>query len=446
MANRTGKAVRKYLQHYSEPNSDCLLPLQPHLGVIDQAVVIPAFKESAQCVERMLDLPSFGNTLTILVLNGPETLSESEKRDTLRPLHFLQQATQPVAMAEPGLWLFKAPLFKTPNTKQSEPGHQVLCVDLIQQRPWQQFGVGFARKLGMDMALWLYHHGILQHPMVRSSDADVIWPTHYLQPLHTTSSTSAVIYPFQHGLVENDVQSNAAAIYDAWLRYYVEGLAWAGSPWAFHTIGSILAIHLEHYANNRGFPKREAGEDFYLLNKLAKTGTVTTLHQPRLTLSNRASNRTPFGTGISIHKMQTTSLEAWPFYHPAIFEQLRFWYQHKPEHFGKTTLRLPEAAAPLAEGLKALGLEKQLMHCIKNQCNETQFQTQMNNKLDAANTRKLVHWLRDNAFASINYNELITQINQQSVPFLKPEHTLNGPWDLAHFLYEQQMKSVDIQH
>ena len=51
-------------------------------------------------------------------------------------------------------------------------------------------------------------------------------------------------------------------------------MKYARSPYAFHTIGSTMAVSANHYAKVRGFPKREAGEDFYLLNKLAKVKTL----------------------------------------------------------------------------------------------------------------------------------------------------------------------------
>ena len=76
-------------------------------------------------------------------------------------------------------------------------------------------------------------------------------------------------------------------LYEYSLRYYVAGLTYAQSPYAFHTIGSTMAVNAEHYASVRGFPRREAGEDFYLLNKLAKVGSVHTLEENNAMRSDR---------------------------------------------------------------------------------------------------------------------------------------------------------------
>ena len=55
------------------------------------------------------------------------------------------------------------------------------------------------------------------------------------------------------------------------------GLGFAGSPYAYHSVGSTLAVRAEAYAIVRGVPKRAAGEDFYLLDKLAKVTPIRVL-------------------------------------------------------------------------------------------------------------------------------------------------------------------------
>lgn len=433
MSDRNSKAIQKYLQHYGESESDLILDIAEHIhGKIDQAIVIPAFKESEHFLQRLLPLKasSYSTTLTVIVLNGPIDIRQEDADASLAVLHYLQSHCEKQADLNFGLSLF------------SFNHHWVVCVDLIQQRPdfWSQYGVGFARKLGMDMCLWLYHQELLVSPFVRSSDGDVIWPHDYLDSIHHDEKVSAIIYPFRHGPVrkEDKAECQAAFLYDAWLRYYVEGLRWAGSPWAFHTIGSTLAIHLQHYAINRGFPKREAGEDFYLLNKLAKTGSIITLDDPLLILSNRQSNRTPFGTGKSIADIIHSAKGDWQFYHPEIFQQLRYWYSHQQHHYGKNSIELPTEAQPIKSALIATGVEKQLKHCNDISRNEKAYLRQLNHKLDAALTRKIVHWLRDHYYASVAFTELCDLIGQNTIPFIsnRSDYTISTPRDLAQRLYE----------
>jgi hypothetical protein len=79
----------------------------------------------------------------------------------------------------------------------------------------------------------------------------------------------------------------------------------------------------------RGFPKRLAAEDFYLLNKLAKVGTIRSLHGEPIRLSARASKRTPFGTGRALERARGRERDPAPLrvYHPDVFSDLGAWLQ-----------------------------------------------------------------------------------------------------------------------
>jgi hypothetical protein len=71
----------------------------------------------------------------------------------------------------------------------------------------------------------------------------------------------------------------------------------------------------------RGFPRRNAGEDFYLLDKLAKVGA---LHRPAcepIRLRSRTSDRVPFGTGRKVGEIVAKG-GALSTYHPKVFELL----------------------------------------------------------------------------------------------------------------------------
>ena len=62
-------------------------------------------------------------------------------------------------------------------------------------------------------------------------------------------------------------------------------------------MGSCIAIPARAYAAVRGFPRKNAAEDFYVLDKLAKVGTISRLSGSPLLLEGRISDRVPFGTG-----------------------------------------------------------------------------------------------------------------------------------------------------
>lgn len=412
---RSHKAITKYLQRFAEPESRFTKLLKVfHPAPFQQAVIIPACNESPEFLARILALPTHVSTLWVVVLNGPEQITQEHLSSSKSCLDYLQAHCSP--------WQQLNPYSRVYSYNQ----HTVCCLDLIQAKPpsWPYHGVGFARKLAMDICLWLYQDQHLVNAFVRSTDADVAWPKDYLGLLpNQFDHVSALLYPFRHGPVnvQDPDYSEAAAIYDCWLRYYVNGLSWAQCPWAFHTIGSTMVINLQHYAINRGFPKKDAAEDFYLLNKLAKTGNVAQLHGPSLVLSNRISQRTPFGTGKSIQSMANTNLESWNFYHPDVFVQLKYWYQYQAKQYQCEQLNLPPEAEPLRQALCQLGIEKHLKHCANISQDEASYRKQLNLKMDSATIRKCVHLLRDEFYGSVSFVQLLEMIEAGSVPFI--EHT-----------------------
>ena len=87
------------------------------------------------------------------------------------------------------------------------------------------------------------------------------------------------------------------------MQFYVQALAVNGSAYAYPTLGSTISVHAQSYARVRGYPKRNAGEDFYLLNKLNKLHPVQVLQQPVIEVQARLSSRVTFGTGPALQKI-----------------------------------------------------------------------------------------------------------------------------------------------
>ena len=128
-------------------------------------------------------------------------------------------------------------------------------------------------------------------------------PADYLQ--RPPSQCGSVVMPYRHE-APGPLEPRAER-YELHLRYYVDRLRHAGSPYAFHTIGSTIAIHAEVYARVRGVPRRSAGEDFYLLNKAAKVAPVFAATRPEIVIRARLSDRVPFGTGPALRAMGDVS-------------------------------------------------------------------------------------------------------------------------------------------
>jgi hypothetical protein len=222
-----------------------------------------------------------------------------------------------------------------------------------------------------------------------------------------TATLGAVVFPFEH-LPGADEQCNrATALYELRLHHYVLGLQYAGSPYAYHSLGSATAVRCGAYARVRGFPRRSGAEDFYLLNKVNKLGPVARLQGEAIGLESRPSSRVPFGTGPAVAEIAAAGplAEQRLFYHPRSFEALRAVLQtlpqrREPKYQADELLQRAGLAADSARSceqlLQELGLEQALAHCRRQARTGEQFLRQFHQWFDAFRTLKYLHALRDN--------------------------------------------------
>jgi len=415
--------MEKYLRLYAEPEVaalDGILAAEPWANVL----VIPACNETPEFLRP--PPPCEGRSLMILVINESVTASQNVSLNN-QALHVaVHERFEPQwQSASPG---FELSLFRDPLVPRD-----VLLVDRFsegRQLP-AKGGVGHARKIGADLAASLIHRKRILSPWVHCSDGDVHLPDTYFACSHTfqdaRGKVSALVYPYHHSDEqrgsENEDVILATQLYEFSLRYYVAGMKYARSPYAFHTIGSTMAVRASHYAKVRGFPKREAGEDFYLLNKLAKVGTVMELEaspdcQP-IEIEARRSDRVPFGTGAAVNKITALSdpESEFRFYHPMVFSLLRLWLQALPTIWQSRSSDLTTGVFPdhseksneqqlLLDSLKEMGTQKALEHAFRQSKDLDQFSRQMHTWFDAFRTLKLIHALRDNLFSSVSYSVL----------------------------------------
>jgi hypothetical protein len=240
-----------------------------------------------------------------------------------------------------------------------------------------------------------------------------------------------VIHPFQH-----DVEGEAHAshvLYEIFLRYYVLGLRFAGSGYAFHTIGSTMGFRAEPYAMVRGFPRREAAEDFYLLNKLAKVGPILP-GGGGVRLLPRRSARVPFGTGRATARIddELSRGEAFRMLHPKGFRLLALWLEALDAF----------AAEPDTDRLKArvenhlpwellsdLGAGEALESARATRPRAGDRRRHLHTWFDAFKTLKFLHGLRDRGLSPLPYEEAAAL-----APFVDKVYTRGEPRSLLSTL------------
>ncbi len=158
-----------------------------------------------------------------------------------------------------------------------------------------KMGVGLVRRIGMDTALTILD----ADGIICSLDADTLVEPDYIRMAMDSLSqpVGAGYFEFEHQKAENPLIQKAIDAYEEYLHHYVAGLKQAGSPYAYHAIGSTMVATAEAYVLADGVPvKRLAGEDFYFLQNIAKHCRIVEVAS-RVYPSARLSERTPFGTG-----------------------------------------------------------------------------------------------------------------------------------------------------
>ena len=214
----------------------------------------------------------------------------------------------------------QSPMYRRSKTLlQQLDAPNLLAVDRVNRPIPKNQGVGLARKIGADMALGYIRDGMIVEPYIYSVDADVELPNGYIPAMPRADGT--YLYSYRHVSTDPEVLRRAQ-LYELHMRYYVAGLRLAGSPYAFHTLGSTISVSAIAYAQVRGFPRRDAAEDFYFLNKLSKVSKIHLMGSPEIIINARASHRVPFGTGPSIASI-TEPDECYLSYNPQSFELLR---------------------------------------------------------------------------------------------------------------------------
>ena len=355
-------------------------------------MVVPCFKEQPESFMRIPTPPMGQSLLVIGVLNRPETDSDLNANASLR--HYVTRNALSAPL--PGCTLCTL-----------KPAITLFMIDLehIEGATPKSEGVGRARRVGCDLALWLMKQGHIESEWIYSSDADAQWPSHYLSQSWPCDA-AAISLPFQHVIDGEAPLDQATLVYELWLHHYILGLEFSASPYAFHTLGSSCGFNARCYAAVRGMPLRAGAEDFYLLNKLAKIGRVFRPAGPPVLIQARASDRVPFGTGPAVARLMASGEpQSTPFFYPQnnfnalkrILECFPKWLNsQEPDIYQSLSQHLPEgiAGAATAQLLK-LGLPEAIKHVRRNSRDAQQRARQLHTWFDGFKTLKFLNSLRD---------------------------------------------------
>ena len=195
--------------------------------------------------------------------------------------------------------------------------------------PKKHAGVGLARKIGMDEAVRRFSRCNAQHGIIAACDSDTVVQGNFFTAVERFfiehPSCGVATIHFEHPLAGELPQSMYYAIaqYELHLRLYVHALESIGFIYPYHTVGSSMAVTAEAYCRQGGMNKRQAGEDFYFLQKMFQAERVGTIAETMLIPSSRVSNRVPFGTGHAMATLAESSNPLFFTYNPESYHVIR---------------------------------------------------------------------------------------------------------------------------
>ena len=386
--------VNQYFNRFPFRKINIALEPSKDLKII---VVIPSYNEKniQPTIDSLFlkqDDFSF-NVEVIVLINNSESEIEEIKEQNLQTLKTLQNLSETYS---------KSNMHLIP----------VLIGDLDAKHA----GVGWARKLGMDIATQRFRT-INFNGTIVGLDADTVVESNYLNSIYSFFSNNnfnaASIY-FEHPITGDsfsDVHLEQIKYYELHLRYYKNSLKYSKLPYSFHTIGSAFALTASAYARQGGMNRRKAGEDFYFINKLIKGEIFGEINDTKVMPSPRVSNRVPFGTGRAILEGLNTKKDLSLTYDFQSFEIIRSWINRietkdfKYENF-------PEILkAYMAEEIWI----KHHTTILNNTNSHKSYLKLFYNIFDAFWMLKFIHYLRDNYYPNTrlldNTNALLIKMN-----------------------------------
>lgn len=369
-----------YQQRFGYQPAYIEAPLHPQTQVI---VVIPCYDEPdlKGTLQSLADCTPPQNPVEVIVVinQGVNAAQESivQNQKTM-------QEAQEWITAHPIEWLTI---------------HLIQAYDL----PKKSAGVGLARKIGMDEAL--YRLGAIGvNGGIVCLDADCRVADNYLVALEQAFAQgiqSASIH-FEHRPDVSEVLHEGIVQYELFLRYYVDALRWAGFPYAYHTIGSSMAVRAHIYALSGGMNRRKAGEDFYFLHKVAPLGKYYELSQTTVYPSSRTSHRVPFGTGKAQQKWLDNEQMVLPTYDPQTFVDLKAFLEGTAQLFEQSPEAIKQTYQAFPASIQAFFGWEEFMAQVQDIRQKTatleRFLKRWFHWIDGFKILKYVHFARDHYY------------------------------------------------
>ena len=287
--------------------------------------------------------------------------------------------------------------------------------------PKEKEGVGLARKIAMDEAARILN----PEGIIICLDADCTVEANYIREICNSfqkkpDMEAASIY-FEHVLDElDDHARNNIVSYELHLRYLVHAHRWCGHPFAYHTVGSSMAVGRNAYLRQGGMNTRRAGEDFYFLHKFIENDKLFEIKSTTVYPSARMSDRVPFGTGRAMlelgegkKRQLTTNFEIFKKIRPlfASLHLIRKMVTNKSNTFNYHELaELVGLDLQIIKYLEAIEFGKTVMEIFQHTNSLPSFQKRFFRYFNAFRMIRYTHYMRDHFYTDVAVGTAATEL------------------------------------
>ncbi len=239
--------------------------------------------------------------------------------------------------------------------------------------PKKHAGVGWARKIGMDWLVSAYNQMENPEGIIVSLDADSEVAPDYLieieKGFQKNPKQCATTFEFEHALEGSQFSEQvytSIMLYELYLRYYFFAVQQTGFPNSIYTIGSCMAVRAKDYVAVGGMNRKQAGEDFYFLQKLVNHRGVVHLPSVKVYPSSRISDRVPFGTGAQITKLVNSNANEFKVYPLEAFDPLAELFEFVNQQNQLDTINFHTSFPEFKLFLDQINFESNLERILKN--------------------------------------------------------------------------------
>jgi len=389
---------------------EALVSPEPHPG-LHIIVTIPVYHESGleRCLDSLFRCTCEGSFTEVLILINAPAQASSKILDH-------NQATLEATLA----WI----------REHSHPC-MTFYVWLDHSFGKKEAGVGTARKILMDEAVRRFSFLGRPDGIIASMDADAVVQPNYLEALveHfrgvgslAGSGPDGCSIRFEHPLSGSYSPSVYEAItqYELHLRYYLQSVRYTGYPYAFHTVGSSFAVRADIYCKEGGMNRRQGGEDFYFIQKVAQRGNFSQCNTTCIFPSPRPSDRVPFGTGPVVSRLSAGG-DPLLTYDPRPFGMLKELFNSIGEP--GILSGLPESLTgswpePLQSFLESQDFKGALEEMQANSASEAAFRKRFWRWFNMFRIMKFLHFAREHEYPDIPVGKAAAELLRA----IDPEH------------------------